>query len=98
MVKIRLKRNGRTHSPSFRIVVSDSRKVPTSNALADLGHYDPLDRKGHELVLDEALTIEWLNKGAVPSDSVMTILKKHGVYAKYLEEKKAKKAAAKAAK
>lgn len=92
MVKIRLKRTGRVHAPSYRIVVSDARKIPTSNALADLGHYDPLERKGYELVIDEQATIDWLNKGAVPSDSVMSILKKHGVYAKFLEQKKANKA------
>lgn len=92
MVKIRLRRTGRKNSPSYRIVVSDSRRVPTSSALAEIGHFDPQDRKGYELKIDEKLAIDWLLKGAVPSDSVKTLLKKSGVYAKFLEAKKAKKA------
>lgn len=92
MVKIRLRRTGRKNSPSYRIVVSDSRRTPSSEALAELGHYDPLERKGHELFIDEKATLEWLNKGALPSDSVKTILKKQGIYAKFLEAKKAAKA------
>lgn len=92
MVKIRLRRTGRKNSPSYRIIVSDSRKAPTSSALAELGHFDPQDRRNYDLKIDEALAIEWLLKGAIPSDSVKTLLKKSGVYAKFLEAKKAKKA------
>ncbi len=92
MVKIRLRRTGRKNSPSYRIVVSDSRKTPSSSALAELGHYDPQERKGHELKIDSDLAISWLLKGAIPSDSVKTIFKNNGVYAKFLEAKKANKA------
>lgn len=92
MVKIRLRRTGRKNDPSYRIVVSDSRKPTTSTALAELGHFDPQDRKNYDLALNEELTLEWLNKGAIPSESVMTILKKHGIYAKFLEQKANKKA------
>lgn len=93
MVKIRLARIGRRNSPYYRIVVSDSRRIPNSASLDDLGHYDPLERKNSELVINEELTIKWLMNGAVPSESVKTLLKKQGVYAKYLEQKaQAKKA------
>lgn len=87
MVKIRLARIGRRNSPYYRIVVSDSRRVPNSAALADLGHYDPLDRKNSELVINEELAIKWLMNGAIPSDSVKTLLKKQGIYAKFLAQK-----------
>ena len=92
MVKIRLRRTGRKNSPSYRIVVSDSRKTPTSSALAELGHFDPQERKNYDLVIDENAAVDWLLKGAVPSDSVKTLLKKTGVYAKFLEAKKSHKA------
>ncbi len=95
MVKIRLRRTGRRNSPSYRIVVSDSRRTPASTALAELGHYDPLGRKGYEISLDEKAAIDWLLKGAIPSDSVKTLLKKQGVYAKFLAAKKEAKVAKK---
>lgn len=93
MVKIRLARNGRRHSPYYRIVVSDSRRVPNSACLADLGHYDPLERKNSQLVINKELAIKWLLEGAVPSDSVKTLLKEQGVYAKFLAQKAAAKKA-----
>lgn len=92
MVKIRLRRTGRKNDPSYRIIVSDSRKTPSSTALAELGHYDPQERKGYDLVIDETLALEWLNKGAIPSDSVKTLLKEKGIYAKYLAQKQSKSA------
>lgn len=92
MVKIRLRRTGRKNSPSYRIVVSDSRRTPTSSALAEIGHYDPQDRKNYDLVIDEKAAIDWLLKGAQPSPTVESLFKKTGIYAKYLEAKKASKA------
>ena len=85
MVKIRLARIGRVHAPTYRIVVSDSRRIPTSSALAQLGSYDPI----HE----EAL--KWLNNGAIPSDSVKTLLTKKGIYKKFADAKVAAKTAKK---
>ena len=41
MVKIRLRRMGSRHRPFYRVVVSDSRKVPTSAVIEEVGHYDP---------------------------------------------------------
>lgn len=87
MVKIRLARIGRRNSPYYRIVVSDSRRTPHAESLDDLGHYDPLERKNSQLVVNEELAIKWLLRGAIPSDSVKTLLKKQGVYAKFLAQK-----------
>lgn len=87
MVKIRLARIGRRNSPYYRIVVSDSRRTPHAESLDDLGHYDPLERQNSQLVINEELAIKWLLRGAIPSDSVKTLLKKQGVYAKLLAQK-----------
>ncbi len=84
MVKIRMARIGRKQRPSYRIVVSDSRKTTQADRLADLGYYDPLTENCH---IDEAEAIKWLNNGAVPSDSVKSLLKKQGVYQKWLDSK-----------
>lgn len=92
MVKIRLARMGRKFKPTYRIVVSDSRRTPRGASIVQLGSYDPIL---NTLSLDSELALEWLNKGAIPSDSVKTLLKKEGVYAKFIdgkvEAKKAKK-------
>ncbi len=84
MVKIRLARIGRTSLPTYRIVVSDSRRTPSSECLADLGHFDPNSEK---LVVNEEEALKWLGYGAVPSDSVKTLLKRAGVYEKFLASK-----------
>jgi small subunit ribosomal protein S16 len=72
MLKIRFIRVGRKHDPSFRLVVTDSRKPPRSGAyLENLGYYDPL-KKGSQLKADR---IEyWLSKGAKISDTAYNLL------------------------
>ena len=92
MVKIRLARIGRVHTPSYRIVVSDSRRLPSSSALAQLGSYDPI----HDtLSINEEEALKWLNNGAIPSDSVKTLLTKKGIYKKFADAKVAAKTAKK---
>lgn len=89
MVKIRLARIGRKALPTYRIVVSDSRKTPRSACLADLGHFDP---KTEEFNINEEEALKWLKNGAVPSDSVKTLFKKQGVYKKFIDSKTIKEA------
>ena len=92
MVKIRLARIGRVHTPTYRIVVSDSRRIPNSSALAQLGSYDPT----HDtLSINEEEALKWLNNGAIPSDSVKTLLTKKGIYKKFADAKVAAKTAKK---
>ena len=73
MVKIRLARQGRVHTPSYRIVVSDSRRTPSSAALDQLGSYDSVSGA---FTLDEEKALYWLNQGAIASDSVRSLLTK----------------------
>ena len=92
MVKIRLARIGRVHTPTYRIVLSDSRRIPTSSALAQLGSYDLI----HDtLSINEEEALKWLNNGAIPSDSVKTLLTKKGIYKKFADAKVAAKTAKK---
>ena len=95
MVKIRLARIGRVSLPTYRIVVSDSRRTPNSIALAEVGHYDP---KTEKAVIKEDVALEWLNKGAIPSDSVKSLFKKQGIMKKFNDAKLASKKSAKEAK
>ena len=91
MVKIRLTKLGRHKLPAYRVIAIDSRKRRDGAYLHLLGTYDPLTGKAK---LNEELTLKLLAQGAQPCDTVLSILKKQGIYAKFLASKKkpAKKA------
>ena len=84
MVKIRLARNGRKELPSYRIVVSDSRRRPTSSAIADLGYFDPIH---NQLKIDEKEALKWLNNGAIPSDTVKSLFRTKKINEKFAKMK-----------
>lgn len=78
MVRIRLRRTGRRNAPSFRIVVADSRTPRDGQFVEILGQYQP--RGGDTaLNLDVARANYWLDKGAVPSDTVRSLLRRAGI-------------------
>ena len=85
MVKIRLTRTGRHFDPTYRMVVADSRYVRDGRFIEQVGFYDPMT---DEIKLDEAKIMSWLNKGAQVSDTVKSILSKHGIIAKFAASKK----------
>ncbi len=77
--RIRLRRVGRKKQPVFRIVVTDKRNPRDGSFVETLGHYnprtDPVDLK-----VDADKARAWLAKGATPSDTVRSLLKKAGVF------------------
>lgn len=77
MVRLRLKRMGRKHRPSYRVAAVDSRRSRDGMMIEELGHYDPANAKP-ELRLNIKLDrIEyWLGKGAQPSVTVASLIKK----------------------
>jgi small subunit ribosomal protein S16 len=79
-VRIRLRKVGRKRQPSYRIVVSDSRS-PRDGAFVELlGHYYPRAKeKSFEVDVEKARS--WLARGATPSETVASILKKAGCFA-----------------
>lgn len=78
MVKIRLTRTGRKKLPAYRIVVADSRSARDGRFIEQLGWYQPLNKeKAYEVDGDKAL--KWLKQGAVPSDTVKSLLRQAGV-------------------
>ena len=69
MVKIRLRRMGTRNRPFYRVVVSDTRKVPTSAAIEEVGFYDPT--KGMDSCkLDVERVQHWMENGALMSPTV----------------------------
>ncbi|WP_052663609.1 30S ribosomal protein S16 [[Mycoplasma] testudinis] len=83
MVKIRLMRTGRHGLPSYRIVVVDSRAKRDGKYIALLGNMDPATEK---VELQDTLAMEWLQKGAQPTDTIKAILKKKGIWAKFMAQ------------
>ena len=78
--RIRLRRVGRKGQSYFRIVVADQRAPRDGRAVATIGHYDPrVDPAKLDVNKDQALA--WLAKGATPTDTVRSLLKKAGVFA-----------------
>jgi small subunit ribosomal protein S16 len=88
---------GRRHRPFFRINAVESRTPRDGRILEKLGHYDPLEKDpAKQIVLDRDRAQYWLDKGAIPSDTVSEILLRHGIKHKYAEEKAAHRAKARA--
>lgn len=77
-VRIRLTRAGRKKVPCFRIVVMDGRKRRDGAYLDQLGVYYPSQQPA-VLELSSQKAIEWLRKGAQPSDTVRSLLSREGV-------------------
>ena len=74
-VRIRMKRIGAKNAPVFRIVVADSRSPRDGKFIEEIGTYQPLKKDNNfNLKLDRAKY--WLSKGAQPSDTVASFIKK----------------------
>ena len=72
MLRIRLRRVGKKGNPTYRIVVADSR-APRDGAYVEwIGHYDP-HYDPPKVSLNEEKAIDWLKKGAQPSEAVSRI-------------------------
>ena len=74
-VKIRMKRIGAKNTPVFRIVVADARSPRDGKCIEELGTYQPL-KKGDNYTLNLDRANYWVSKGAQPSDTVASFLKK----------------------
>jgi small subunit ribosomal protein S16 len=76
-VKIRMKRVGTKNMPAFRIVVADSRSPRDGKFIEEIGTYNPL-KKGENFSLKLDRAQYWISKGAQPSDTVASFIKKAG--------------------
>jgi len=94
-VKIRLTRIGRRNRPFFRINAIESRTPRNGRILEKIGHYDPIEKDpAKQLVLNKERVQYWLDKGAIPSDTVSQILLRQGIKNKWAKERKARRAKA----
>ena len=70
-----MKRIGAKNKPAFRIVVADSRSPRDGKCIEELGTYQPR-RTGENFTIDLPRAQYWLSKGAQPSDTVASFIKK----------------------
>jgi len=75
MVRIRLKRVGAKNKPFYRIVVADSRSRRDGKCLDEIGTYNPL-QKGENVTLDLQKVDLWLSRGAQPTDTVASFIRR----------------------
>jgi small subunit ribosomal protein S16 len=74
-VKIRLRRVGTKNVPCYRIVVADGRSPRDGRFIENVGTYDPKNQK-QEFTINIERAKYWLQKGAQPSETVRSLLKR----------------------
>ena len=80
--KIRLQRHGKKGQPFYHIVIADSRSPRDGKFIEKIGTYNPVtDPAQINIKFDRAL--HWYSVGAVPTDTVRSLLSKAGVMMKY---------------
>lgn len=82
MVRIRLRRQGAKKQPTYRVVVADSRSPRDGRFLENIGFYDPRTEPP-TINLQAERALYWLGVGAQPSDAVLRMLKKQGIWQQF---------------
>jgi small subunit ribosomal protein S16 len=76
MLVIRMRRMGAKKNPFFRLVVTERRAARESDFVEAIGMYNPT-AKPETLDLNRERYAHWVSKGAVPSDTVRTLVRRH---------------------
>jgi ribosomal protein S16 len=85
-VKLRLKRMGAKKSPFYRIIAADSRSPRDGRFIEEIGFYNPI-KVPAEVKIDEEKALNWLNNGAIPTDTVRDLLSQAGIMKKFHDTK-----------
>lgn len=72
-VTIRLRREGSSRRPRYRVVVADSRSPRDGRFIEVIGHYNPVTQPP-TVKIDRARASEWISKGAQPSNTVKKLI------------------------
>lgn len=78
---------GRKKRPYYRIVAVDSRVKRDGVYIERVGYYHPLDEPP-TIVIDGDKALKWLRCGALPSDTVLSLLRREGVWLRFRLEKR----------
>ncbi len=77
-VRIRLKRIGSKKRPVYRVVVADSRSPRDGKFIEEIGVYNPTTDPS-TFQVDKEKVLDWMSKGAQPSETVRSFLAKEGI-------------------
>jgi small subunit ribosomal protein S16 len=80
-VKIRLARYGAKKRPFYRIVIADLESPRDGKFLENVGTYDPRSDPAKVTLKSDRIKY-WIENGATPTDTVKSLLKKEGLFAK----------------
>ena len=75
MLSIRLTRRGAKKKPFYRIIVTETRSKRDGRFLENVGHYDPC-RNPAEVKIDRERVEYWIARGAQPSETVRSLIKR----------------------
>ncbi|MEY2768266.1 MAG: ribosomal protein [Actinomycetota bacterium] len=81
-VKLRLTRVGKTKQPQYRVIAADSRRARDGRFIEILGQYNPRTEPSY-LKIDNDKAVEWLLKGAQPTERVKKLLEISGAWAQF---------------
>ena len=86
MVRLRMKRMGRTHRPFYRICAMDQQQQRDGRVIEELGTYDPMvPETDARVTLVRDRVDYWLSVGAQPSEKVAVLIRKYGTEGSHLE-------------
>ncbi len=86
MVTLRLRRMGKKKQPTYRLVATDSRSPRDGRFIEILGHYNPRTEPP-TVEFKEEKVLDWLSKGAQPSNTVKRLLTNNGTWKKHEDSK-----------
>jgi small subunit ribosomal protein S16 len=78
-VKLRLMRMGKKKQPTYRVVAADSRSPRDGRFIESFGTYAPREDPP-AVKIDNAKAVDWLRKGAQPTETVVRLLKQSGAW------------------
>ncbi|HLT68985.1 MAG TPA: 30S ribosomal protein S16 [Acidimicrobiales bacterium] len=81
-VKLRLMRMGKKKQPTYRVVAADSRSPRDGRFIEIVGSYDPR-REPSVVRIDNDKAVDWLRKGAQPTDAVRKLLEISGAWQQF---------------
>jgi small subunit ribosomal protein S16 len=81
-VKLRLRRLGRTHLAFYQIVAADARFPRDGRFIEKLGTYDPY-KKFNKVDINHDIAMKWLKNGAIPTETVRSLLSQEGILLKF---------------
>jgi len=81
-VRLRLTRVGKKKQPTYRIVAADSRSPRDGRFIEIVGTYDPR-REPSAVTVDNDKAVEWLRKGALPTERVQKLLQISGAWEEF---------------